>query len=65
MRFVAKKQYKITHKESLVGWYYVEANSEQEAFEEWWYMLDNGKVDFSDLELIDSSDTVSLNERAR
>lgn len=59
---MSKRQYKIVHKESLVGWYYVEADSEQEALEEWRHMLCDGKVDFSDLELIDSSDTAVLDE---
>ena len=50
------KTYKIIHKEELVGWFYVEANSPDEALKEYRYQVDNGKIDFSDMELIDSED---------
>lgn len=50
------KTYKIIHKEELVGWFYVEANSPDEALEEYRYKVDNGKIDFSDMELINSED---------
>ena len=50
------KTYKIIHKEEIVGRFYVEANSPDEALEEYRYQVDNGKIDFSDMELIDSED---------
>lgn len=51
-----KNLYKIVHKEELVGWYYVEANSEEEALERFSIMCNGGEIDFSDMEIVDSSD---------
>ena len=51
------KEYKITHREYLVGWYYVDAENE-EARRKYNRMVSEGKIDFSDMELIDSSDDV-------
>ena len=56
------KRYKIIHKEELVGWFYVEANSEEEALEEWNRKVSNGEVDFSDMELLESFDSAVLDE---
>lgn len=53
-------EYKIIHREELVGWFYVHANSEEEALEKWNRKVNNGEVDFSDLDLVDSSDTAEL-----
>ena len=47
----------ITHREYLVGWYYVDAENE-EARRKYNRMVSEGKIDFSDMELIDSSDDV-------
>ena len=52
------KTYKIVHKEELVGWFYVEADSPEEAIEQWRYKVDNGEVDFGDMEMVDSEDIV-------
>lgn len=56
------KTYKIVHKEELVGWFYIEANSEEEALEEWNFKVNNGEIDFSDMDMVDSSDTAVLDE---
>lgn len=56
------KTYKIIHREEYVGWFYVEADSEEEAFEEWNFKVNNGEIDFADVEMVDSSDTVVLDE---
>lgn len=50
------KTYKIIHTETLVGWFYVEAETPEEALEEYYHLVSNGKIDFSDLEMIDSED---------
>lgn len=52
--------YKIVHREQLIGEYYVEACDEQEALNVWEAMVNKGGVDFSDMELIDSSDEAVL-----
>lgn len=51
-------EYKITHREKLVGRFYVEVDSPYEALEKYNRMLTNGELDFSDLELVESSDEV-------
>lgn len=53
-------QYKITYEETLVGEYYVDANSPREALEEFRHMAEEGEIDFNDMELISSSETVEL-----
>lgn len=50
------KTYKIVHREELVGWFYVEAGSEEEALDKYHYMVSNGDIDLSDMEMIDSED---------
>ena len=55
-------QYKIIHKEELVGWYYVEADSEQEALKKFKEDVESAQWDYSDMELVDSSDEVVLDE---
>ena len=52
------KEYRITHREELVGYYYVEAETKAEALEKFSRMAAEGKIDFSDMEMVDSSDTV-------
>lgn len=49
-------EYKVIHKEELVGWFYVTADNEQDAIDKWQQMVSNGEVDFSDMELVDSYD---------
>lgn len=56
------KNYKIIHKEELVGWYYVEAESEEDALQKFSCLVSEGGIDFSDLEMIDSSDKAVLDE---
>ena len=53
------KTYKIIHEEKLSGYFYIEANSPEEAIEEYNYMIENGQIDFSDLEMYDSEDYVA------
>ena len=52
------KTYRIEHRETLVGWFYVEAETPAEALEEYHYQVSNGQIDFSDMELTDSEDKV-------
>lgn len=52
--------YKIIHKEELVGVFEVKAYSEASALREFEYLVSEGKIDFSDMEIIDSSDTAKL-----
>jgi len=49
--------FKIRHEETLVGYFYVEADSEEEAIIEYMHQVNDGEIDFSDMEMIDSSDT--------
>lgn len=57
-----KKKYKITHTETLVDYFYVEAENEQDALEVFREMVDNGEIDFSRAEMVDSSDVPTLVE---
>ena len=52
------KTYKIVHTETLVGWFYVDAETPEVALEEYHNQVSNGVIDFSDLEMIDSEDKV-------
>lgn len=49
------KEYRITYREKLVGWYFVEAESEEDARAKFEYMQQEGKIDYSDMELIETS----------
>lgn len=51
-----EKTYKIIHKEELIGWYYIEATSEEEALQKFQFKAQNCEIDFSDMELVDSED---------
>lgn len=55
-------EYKIVHREELVGWFYVYAESEEDALEIYHDAVNNGRIDFSDMELVDSEDTAELVE---
>lgn len=57
-----KKKYKITHTETLVDYFYVEAENEQDAIDVFRKMVDNGEIDFSRAEMVDSSDVPTLVE---
>lgn len=50
------KTFRIVHREELVGWFYVEAETKEEALREWYRQVNNGEIDFSDMEMVDSSD---------
>ncbi len=56
------KTFKIVHREELVGWFYVEAENEAAALEEYNRKVNNGEIDFSDMEMVDSSDTAELDD---
>lgn len=53
-----KMKFKIVHRETLVGWFYVEAADEDEAMRKFENSSYNGDVDFSDMELVESSNEV-------
>lgn len=50
------KTYRIIHKEELIGEFYVDAESEEDALEKYRSMVCNGEIDFSDMEMVDSED---------
>ena len=52
------KTYKIVHTETLFGYLYVEAENPEAALAEYYECLNNGEIDFGDLEMIDSEDKV-------
>ena len=52
------KTFKIVHREKLVGWYYINAETAEEALEEFEYQVSEGKIDISDLEMIDVENSV-------
>ena len=54
--------YKITHTEVLVDWFYVEADSEEDAIIEFNRKVRNGEIDFSDLFVEDISNVATLDE---
>ena len=57
--------YKIVHREELIGVYYVEANSVEDALAEFDYGVSEGWVDLSGLEMVDSSNEAFLEEQNR
>lgn len=52
------KAYKIVHTETLMTEIYVDAETDEEALAKYQTMLNNGEIDFSDEDLVDSSDEV-------
>lgn len=50
--------YKIKHYEESVGYFEVEADDEDGALNKYYQMLNDGKIDFSGMEMINSSDTL-------
>ena len=58
-------EYKIVHREELIGWFYVEADSEEEALEKYEEQVNNGQIDFSDMEMVNSEDTVVMFDRGK
>lgn len=51
------KEWKIVHREELVGVYYVEAENEEAALKEFDRQNARNEIDYSDLEMVDSSNT--------
>ena len=51
-------KYNIRHEETLVGFFEVEAESKEQAIESFYRDVSDGKIDFSDLELVHSEDKV-------
>lgn len=51
------KEWKIVHREELIGTYYVEAENEEGALNEFDRRNARGEIDYSDLEMVDSSNT--------
>jgi hypothetical protein len=49
-----KKKYTIIYNETVTHWFYVEAESEEEALDEFNFQVDNGEIDFSRGEITDS-----------
>lgn len=52
------KEYKIVHKEKLFEVFFVEAENEDDAMQKYNQMVMEGKIDYSDMDLVDSSDEV-------
>ncbi len=50
--------FKIIHREELVDWFYVEADSKEEALKRFEYLSQDGQIDYTDMEMSDSSDEV-------
>ena len=50
-----KKKFTIIYNETVTHWFDVEAESEEEALDEFNFQVDNGEIDFSDGEVTDSS----------
>ena len=49
-------EYKVVHWEENVLTVFLEADSEEEALEKYHFMVDNGEVDFADMEMTKSAD---------
>jgi len=50
------KTFRIVHTEELVGFFHVQAETPEEALQEWYHQVNDGKIDFSDMEMVDSSE---------
>lgn len=59
-----KKKYKITHTETLMDVFYVDAENELDAIDVFNKKVENGEIDFSRVEMVDSSDVATLCEEA-
>lgn len=53
----------VRHEETSVGYFDVDAESESEAIDVFWQMVNNCEIDFSGLDIIDSRDTVCDNPK--
>lgn len=52
------KTWTICHREELCGYFDIDAETPEAAMEEYYRLADEGKIDFSKLEMIDSSDEI-------
>lgn len=52
------KTYTIRHEERLVGLYTIEAEDPDQAIEAFQRATANGEIDFSDMDLVDSEDSI-------
>lgn len=52
--------YLIVHTETLRGYYYIDAESPEDACDRWYDEVCANKVDFSDLDLINTEDEAEL-----
>ena len=52
--------YKIIHREELIDEFFFEAENERDAMNRYNHAVENGEIDFSRMEMVDSSDTVEL-----
>lgn len=50
--------YDVCYKETCIGWFTVEADSEEDAYDQFWKDVESGKIDLLDTEIMDSSATV-------
>lgn len=56
------KTYTIRHEEKLVGLYTIEAEDPEQAIDAFQRATANGAIDFSDMELIESNDSIEGEE---
>lgn len=49
-------KFKIEHREELVGYFEVEAENESEAMNAYQHLVQEAKIDYGDMEMVDSSD---------
>lgn len=49
-------KFKIEHREELVGYFEVEAKNEAEAMDAYQHLVQEAKIDYGDMEMVDSSD---------
>ena len=54
-----KKKFEIRYEETLVGFFEVEADTEENAIEEFWALVGEGKIDLLDTEMMDSKAEVT------
>lgn len=55
--------FKIIHREELIGCFYIDAASEDDAIREYERLARNGEIDYSDMEITSSSDEAVLDDK--
>lgn len=55
-------KFKIEHREELVGYFEVEADDESSAMDAYQHLIQEAKVDYGDMEMVDSSDKLVRSE---